>query len=213
MHAPLVKYPFDDCSNLLGCCKGWSRGGLVCSLVQLYASRVVGLTMQENFRCSNDSVVLATIRRSCNKSRNKSSNVEHGAVNERTGTRCGFTFRARAFRAFLVLFYLLVICACPRWLLAVGRTWRLQQFSTWARLKSDFEATKQNHSEVAANTLRQRTSAVRAGPNSMPVRPAPFLSRQRVLCRAPSRLGSVPIRVQVLVRYRLVDLSGPPSVG
>ena len=101
MHAPLVKYPFDDCSNLLGCCKGWSRGGLVCSLVQLYASRVVGLTMQENFRCSNDSVVLATIRRSCNKSRNKSSNVEHGAVNERTGTRCGFTFRARAFRALL----------------------------------------------------------------------------------------------------------------
>ena len=104
MHAPLVKYPFDDCSNLLGCCKGWSRGGIVCSLVQLYASRVVGLTMQENFRCSNDSVVLATIRRSCNKSRNKSSNVEHGAVNERTGTRCGFTFRARAFRAFLVFF-------------------------------------------------------------------------------------------------------------
>lgn len=55
-------------------------------------------------------------------------------TNERTGTCCGFTFRARAFRAFLVLFYLLVICACPRWLLAVGRTWRLQQYSTRARV-------------------------------------------------------------------------------
>jgi hypothetical protein len=103
-----------------------------------------------------------------------------------------------AFRAFLVLFCLsfahaLVSC----WLLAVGRTWRLQQYSSRARvIRGNPDRTTQKWPQI--HSVKEQVPSARDQTLCQQER---HHFRVESVCRAPSRLKSVPIRVQLLVRY------------